>query len=180
MGFSTQEYWSGLPFPSSDDLPNPGIKPGLLHCRWILYCWATRDISILQLKKNWDSYYIEKLLLGRNWRLAFLVELSKEWGRVVRGSTHQPFQAGIPNSSILAVSLIAYMCSLIQSWTFKLQLRMWVVKPLPGRKWELGALAFPIYNAPGNNHEMCSWTHKNLLLCLMGDSWMPSPSGCLN
>ena len=26
-GFSRQEYWSGLPFPSSGDLPNPGIKP---------------------------------------------------------------------------------------------------------------------------------------------------------
>ena len=28
MGFSRQEYWSGLPFPSPGDLPNPGIKVG--------------------------------------------------------------------------------------------------------------------------------------------------------
>ena len=28
MGFSKQEYWSGLPFPSPGDLPNPGIEPG--------------------------------------------------------------------------------------------------------------------------------------------------------
>ena len=27
-GFSRQEYWSGLPFPSPGDLPNPGIEPG--------------------------------------------------------------------------------------------------------------------------------------------------------
>ena len=27
MGFSRQEYWSGLPFPSPGDLPYPGIKP---------------------------------------------------------------------------------------------------------------------------------------------------------
>ena len=27
MGFSRQECWSGLPFPSPGDLPNPGIKP---------------------------------------------------------------------------------------------------------------------------------------------------------
>ena len=27
MGFSRQEYWNGLPFPSPGDLPNPGIKP---------------------------------------------------------------------------------------------------------------------------------------------------------
>ena len=27
MGFSKQEYWSGLPFPSPGDLYNPGIEP---------------------------------------------------------------------------------------------------------------------------------------------------------
>ena len=27
MRFSRQEYWSGLPLPSPEDLPNPGIKP---------------------------------------------------------------------------------------------------------------------------------------------------------
>ena len=29
MEFSGQEYWSGLPFPSPGDLPDPGIEPGL-------------------------------------------------------------------------------------------------------------------------------------------------------
>ena len=27
MGFSKQEYWSGLPFPSPEDLPDTGIEP---------------------------------------------------------------------------------------------------------------------------------------------------------
>ena len=27
MGFFRQEYYSGLPFPTPEDLPNPGIKP---------------------------------------------------------------------------------------------------------------------------------------------------------
>ena len=27
MGFSRQEYWSGLPYPPPGDLPNPGIEP---------------------------------------------------------------------------------------------------------------------------------------------------------
>ena len=27
MGFSRQEFWSGLPFPSPGDLPDPGIEP---------------------------------------------------------------------------------------------------------------------------------------------------------
>ena len=28
MGFSRQEYWSGLPFPSPGYLPDPGLEPG--------------------------------------------------------------------------------------------------------------------------------------------------------
>ena len=28
MGFSRQEYWSGVPFPSPEDLPLPGVEPG--------------------------------------------------------------------------------------------------------------------------------------------------------
>ena len=31
MGFSRQEYWSGLPMPSPGDLPNTGIEPGPTH-----------------------------------------------------------------------------------------------------------------------------------------------------
>ena len=30
MGFSRQEYWSGLSFPPPGDLPNPGIEPASL------------------------------------------------------------------------------------------------------------------------------------------------------
>ena len=30
MEFSRQEYWSGLPFPNPEDLPDPGIKPASL------------------------------------------------------------------------------------------------------------------------------------------------------
>ena len=35
--FSRQEYWSGLPFPSPGDLPDPGIEPTSPYCRQILY-----------------------------------------------------------------------------------------------------------------------------------------------
>ena len=41
--FFRQEYWSGLPFPSPGDLPDPGIKPGLLHCRQTLYQLSYRE-----------------------------------------------------------------------------------------------------------------------------------------
>ena len=37
MGFSRQEYWSGLPFPPPVDLPNQGTEHSS-DCRWIFYC----------------------------------------------------------------------------------------------------------------------------------------------
>ena len=37
MGFSRQEYWSGLPCLLQGNFPNQGSNPGLLHCRRILY-----------------------------------------------------------------------------------------------------------------------------------------------
>ena len=49
MGFSRQEYWSGLPFPSPGDHPGPGIEPGSPAleadtltseppgCKWLLF-----------------------------------------------------------------------------------------------------------------------------------------------
>ena len=44
MGFSRQEHWSGLPFPSPGDLPNPGLP----HCRQILYPPShSREVIIL-------------------------------------------------------------------------------------------------------------------------------------
>ena len=43
MGFPRQEYWSGLPFPPSGDLPDLGINLCFLLGSWILYHWATRE-----------------------------------------------------------------------------------------------------------------------------------------
>ena len=39
MEFSRQEHWSGLPFPSPENLSglNPALNLGLLHCRQVLY-----------------------------------------------------------------------------------------------------------------------------------------------
>ena len=43
MGFSRQEYWSGLPFPSPGFFPTQGSNPGLPSCRQIFNLWATRE-----------------------------------------------------------------------------------------------------------------------------------------
>ena len=37
MGFSRQEYWSGLPFPSPGIFPTQVSNLGLLHCRQMIY-----------------------------------------------------------------------------------------------------------------------------------------------
>ena len=46
MGFSRQEYWTWLPFPSPGDLPDSGIKPGLLHYRQTLDHLSHQGISM--------------------------------------------------------------------------------------------------------------------------------------
>ena len=46
MGFSRQESWSGLPFPSPGDLSLQGLNPGVLHCKWILYQLSHKGIPL--------------------------------------------------------------------------------------------------------------------------------------
>ena len=50
MEFSKQEYWSGFPFPSPGDLPDPGIEPSLPHCRLILYCRTHQKVPYISLR----------------------------------------------------------------------------------------------------------------------------------
>ena len=48
MGFSRQEYWSGLPFPSPGIFPTQGLNPGLphgRHCRQTLYHLSHQERS---------------------------------------------------------------------------------------------------------------------------------------
>ena len=81
MEFSRQEYCSGLPFPSPgvfpsrEDLPYLGLKPGLLHCRQILYHlshWSLLNVLILAFPPFcfWDLYhYFGASLLSFLWIL---------------------------------------------------------------------------------------------------------------
>ena len=54
MGFSRQEYWSGLPFPSPGDLPNPGIE------LWVS-CIAGRCFTIWATREAHCYHYLIKL-----------------------------------------------------------------------------------------------------------------------
>ena len=50
MGFSRQEYWSGLPFPSPWDLPDPGIKP---RSPALQADALTSDLPYTKIKSKW-------------------------------------------------------------------------------------------------------------------------------
>ena len=59
MGFSRQEYRSGLPFPSPGDLPGSGIKfmSPTLASRFF-YHWATREAPFSIIENNNYPYYL--------------------------------------------------------------------------------------------------------------------------
>ena len=58
MGFPRQEYWSGLPFPPPEDLPNPGIEPESSSSPTL--AGGSLKVGITG-EENW--------LLGKNWNL---------------------------------------------------------------------------------------------------------------
>ena len=62
-----------LPFPSPEDLPDPGIEPGLLHCKQILYQLSYEGspqfhnnffFFILQLSDFFGFFAFSSLFLG--------------------------------------------------------------------------------------------------------------------
>ena len=89
MGFSRKEYLCGLPLPPLGDLPDPKISPtstvssSLLHCRWILYHWATgkaqinlrmREYMWVQMKQErlWTDewLYVSNVYVRTYWTLS--------------------------------------------------------------------------------------------------------------
>jgi len=59
IGFPRQEYWSGLPFPSAGNLPNPGVKPASSTLAGEFF--TTEPPGRLQL--------LTKLIFGRIWQM---------------------------------------------------------------------------------------------------------------
>ena len=73
MGFSRQEYWSVLPFPSPGIFPTQGWNSGLLHYRQILYYLShlreaplPGDIAILRL--NLQTGALISFNFARAWK----------------------------------------------------------------------------------------------------------------
>ena len=53
MGFSRQEYWSGLPSPPPGDLPDPGIEPASLTALVLADRFFTTSAT-------WKAQYVHK------------------------------------------------------------------------------------------------------------------------
>ena len=88
LGFSRQEYWSGLPFPSPGDLSHPGIKASLL-CRQILYHLSHFLGSPLL---NTDQHHLTMLFLDEAPEMLewFLLQ----WGSPSPRNGVSPFHSG--------------------------------------------------------------------------------------
>ena len=61
--FPRQEHWSGLLFPSPGDLPTQAFNPCFLHCRQILYHWATWEAPGWEYYTSLNSDHILKTFL---------------------------------------------------------------------------------------------------------------------
>ena len=95
MGFPIQEYWSGLPFPPSRDLPNPEIKPlSPVH-------WATGEAQspVYQLCCCWFFFFHE--LFGKSLPL------------------FSPLSPHLPNPLILASSVILWLLLMLLTCYFR-------------------------------------------------------------
>ena len=71
MGFSRQEYWSGLSFPSPGDLPDPGIKPRSPTLQQILYHqnhWRNNQKLLLNCPEGyWFATFCCRFLVEINY-----------------------------------------------------------------------------------------------------------------
>ena len=91
IGFSRQEYWSGVPFPSPGDLPNPGIEPrspalqadslpsGPPEKLWIHR--PTETIHSL-MKYLLKAYYIQGICVNINKDTRYPYRKKNQYGRV--------------------------------------------------------------------------------------------------
>ena len=84
MGFSRQEYWSGFPFPSPGDLPNPGIERrspalqadtlipeqivlfSLIVKEWLLWWFLARDVNQSPVRSVSEVFILHRPRVQQN------------------------------------------------------------------------------------------------------------------
>ena len=73
MRFPRQGYWSALPFPSPEDLPDPGIEPGSLMFSALAGGFFTTSAT-------WEAQLITLININRLYKLHFIDEETKFHG----------------------------------------------------------------------------------------------------
>ena len=77
MEFSKQAYWSGLPFPTPGDLPDPGIELASLVAPTLTGKFFTNTATWEALKGFWDIVYLRCLSYNCIYSLTFFKPLFK-------------------------------------------------------------------------------------------------------
>ena len=91
MEFSRQEYWSGLPFPSLGNLPNPGIEPTSLLCPVslgrIFTSWVTGEDFWINTS-FWTKAEVPILWPhdAKNWLIGKDLDAGKDWRQEEKGT----------------------------------------------------------------------------------------------
>ena len=78
MGFSRQEYWRGCHFLLQEIFPTQGLKPGLLHCRQMLYHLSHQGSPLSQKGSLNLDLHVDLREGGRKLRLG--PDPSPTWG----------------------------------------------------------------------------------------------------
>ena len=71
MGFSRQEYWSGLPCPPPGDLPDPGTEPCILFC---LLHWQVGSFLLVSPGKPNASNKYKRRYQTLSWNVTVTLE----------------------------------------------------------------------------------------------------------
>ena len=100
MEFSRQAYWSGLPFPSLGDLP----EPGLLLCRQILYHLSHQETLILAYFQTGQACS-HKLLVGIAWKIMGKCALYtlKDWPALLSAVWSIPLHFSLFNTPLYSL-----------------------------------------------------------------------------
>ena len=123
MDFSSQEYWSGSPFPSLGGLPNPGIEPGSPALRADALppeplgnpLWLPRWLSwyriCLQCGRPGFDPWVGKIPWRRKWRPTPVLLPGKFPGqRSLTGYSHGVTKSRTRLSSSSSMFLVLYFC----------------------------------------------------------------------
>ena len=181
LKFSRQEYWNGLPCPSPGDLPDPHLL-WLLHCKQILYHWATREAPKRMFKKHFFSPLISKIDLLFRWEVEG--QASQSFWSLSRSSPSSPDPFSHPNPHSSGWSGEFRMVPSFGSCLF-LQTLVWkrISGDAPespglwttlGRVWPCGAEGLEPHPHPdfGTTHQLCdlgliTTLHLSFLICKM-------------